>query len=283
MRIGVVAALIGVFCVVLVPAASAAATNGGFETGDTSGWTATGPGVITVPSGGAAAGTYYAQLTTENNCCGGAPGPGATLTQTVTLAAGEAVTGWAEWQGGDCSYMYDAGIVSVGGTPVWTGDCFGPLNTWTQWTFVAPSAGSYAITAHIVNTSDDFVSSSMGLDAVSTSGGSASGASVKCWNDEGNNGCAQYGHVALCDPLGHFLNVEQREWSSAYADATPAAYVQGYGLMCSLSNLVTYGGDPSGYVDSGYRVDQTGGQNPAESGLSDADFGAYYEFFKRVS
>lgn len=53
---------------------------------------------------------------------------------------------------------------------------------------------------------------------------------------------------------GLFVDLDAAVWqsernvpSSPYYGSRPAIYVDGYGLMCSLSDLVTYGGDPSRY------------------------------------
>lgn len=53
--------------------------------------------------------------------------------------------------------------------------------------------------------------------------------------------------------------------SSPYFGANPAVFVEGYGLMCQVSEVITYGGNPSQFKDSGVKVDGTG--MPAPPGL----------------
>ena len=47
--------------------------------------------------------------------------------------------------------------------------------------------------------------------------------------------------------------------------------------MCQLSDVATYGGDPSKFVDSGYTVDQMG--QSARPGSSPRESGALYEYY----
>jgi hypothetical protein len=112
----------------------------------------------------------------------------------------------------------------------------------------------------------------------------ASFGGAKCWNVAGDDGCAQLPRAAVCSSTGQFDNVlytQVFDPTSPYYGEKPAAYVQGYGLMCSLTDLVTYGGDPSQYVDAGYRVDEAGTRTPAE--MTDLQFGALYEYFAKKS
>lgn len=109
------------------------------------------------------------------------------------------------------------------------------------------------------------------------------GPQAACWNDLGTNGCFQTARSAICTKDG-FADVQAGQVNttdpnSPYYGATSAIYVEGYGLVCSLSDIATYGGDPSAYVDAGYRVDETG--TPAPPEYSDADFGANYEYYKK--
>ena len=50
--------------------------------------------------------------------------------------------------------------------------------------------------------------------------------------------------------------------TSPYFGARPAIYVEGYGLVCQITDIVTYGGNPANYRDSGTRVDGTGAVAP---------------------
>jgi hypothetical protein len=62
-------------------------------------------------------------------------------------------------------------------------------------------------------------------------------------------------------------------------DAVRPAYVEGYGLVCSLTDIASYGGDPGAYHDAGYKVNQEGIRAP--DGYTDADWGASYEYFAK--
>jgi hypothetical protein len=53
-----------------------------------------------------------------------------------------------------------------------------------------------------------------------------------------------------------------KDESSPYFGAVPAIYVQGYGLVCRISDITAYGGDPSKFRDAGVKVDGTGTQPP---------------------
>jgi hypothetical protein len=66
--------------------------------------------------------------------------------------------------------------------------------------------------------------------------------------------------------------------SSPYFRAAPAIFVQGYGLMCQISEVVTYGGNPSQFRDTGAKVDGTG--VPAPPGL-EAVWSAPYPYWTR--
>jgi len=94
--------------------------------------------------------------------------------------------------------------------------------------------------------------------------------------------------AAGADGSAHtFLQVAAADWAAGVNDpksllyqSTPAIYVQGYGTMCQLSDLVTYGGDPSKYADSGYTVNETGDATP--SGISPTAWGSAYEYYART-
>jgi hypothetical protein len=74
---------------------------------------------------------------------------------------------------------------------------------------------------------------------------------------------------------------EMSDPASIFYQAVPAIYVKGYGTMCQLSDLVTYGGDPSKFTDAGYKVNESGNATPP--GVSPADWGASYEYYVPTS
>jgi YVTN family beta-propeller protein len=85
------------------------------------------------------------------------------------------------------------------------------------------------------------------------------------------------------EQAGRFLSVTVAAWkagitdpTSALYNATPAIYVAGYGTMCGLSELATYGGNPANFTDSGTTVDETG--TPTHAG-ADPSNGPSYEYY----
>jgi hypothetical protein len=96
--------------------------------------------------------------------------------------------------------------------------------------------------------------------------------------------CLAGPHVRSDGTTGRFFQVTRAQWvagaadpSSIYYQSTPAIYVQGYGAMCELSDVASYGGDPATFSDSGTTVDGAGHTAPV--GDSPADWGAIYEYY----
>jgi hypothetical protein len=84
--------------------------------------------------------------------------------------------------------------------------------------------------------------------------------------------------------VGLFFDVDAANLAAGMSDPTsifyqavPAIYVKGYGTMCQISDLVTYGGDPAKFTDAGYKVNESG--IPTPPGVSPADWGASYEYY----
>jgi len=80
---------------------------------------------------------------------------------------------------------------------------------------------------------------------------------------------------------GRFADVAYSFWlaskddpSSTYYESTPAIYVQGFGTMCAISDVATYGGDPSAFIATGATVD--------ELGMSSGSDGALYEYYAKT-
>lgn len=157
----------------LAGSASAGIVNGSFETGDLTGWTANPVGLVSVvtsyksygPQFLPVQGSYFADLS-----AGAGANVYTTLDQTVTLAAGQTITGYAAFQANDYLPFNDDGYVSIDGVDVFAssvaavGD-FG--NTpWTKFTFTAPTAGSYTIEAGVENDLDNADASDLLLDDV---------------------------------------------------------------------------------------------------------------------
>jgi YVTN family beta-propeller protein len=86
--------------------------------------------------------------------------------------------------------------------------------------------------------------------------------------------------------LGLFFDVTAGGWAQGRVDpgsplfgSTPAIFVQRIGTVCRLTDIVTYGGNPADYVKTGYTVNETG--DPAPAGITAADWGAIYDYYKR--
>lgn len=153
---------------------SYAFTNGGFETGDLTGWSAT------VPSGGSVQaitsyfsyspveGRYFALLETDE------VGSYTTLSQTFTDGW---IEGWAAFKAEDYLPYDDNAAVQIFGpagllatpwsTSVSTVGDFG--NTpWEHWSWTAPSSGIYTVKYSVANGGDDSHQNSYALfDATS--------------------------------------------------------------------------------------------------------------------
>lgn len=183
--VALLALIVPLICLSVPKTTSAAniLVNGGFETGNFTGWN------VTIPPGGAAqvvtrfdfpvpaAGTYFAK---EGNyfalLTNGQQDVWTVVSQT--FAAGATISGWAffktvdfaPWNdeckveitvssGGQViATLFQASVLSVGnfgGTP------------WTYWSYAFANAGEYTIQARVVNRGDSAVASYVGLDGVS--------------------------------------------------------------------------------------------------------------------
>lgn len=128
--------------------------NGGFETGDLSGWTITARDVTRYGIGGDASpplpqeGSYFALLRSD------APAPWTQLSQYVTMEIGDKLEGWAyfnKWIIDAEAYVriYDASGSVLVDTP-W----IRTANTgWEQWSFTAQSYGDYLLVLGITEPS----------------------------------------------------------------------------------------------------------------------------------
>lgn len=155
-----------------VPALAAPSgfTNPSFEVGLT-GWTAT------VPTGGFAGavtnhggynpvhGGYLALLKTDG------PGSYTTLSQTFSVQAGDAISGWAFFKTSDAMPNFDNAQVQIlqGSTvlaTVFFGNTLGGTRPWTFWTYEFPVVGTYTLQARIANGGNALNDSFMGLDLI---------------------------------------------------------------------------------------------------------------------
>ena len=143
--------------------ASATLINGGFETGDLSGWSSY------VPSGGIAnvysnlngyspqEGSYFAGLKTDG------AGSYTHIWQDIDLDTGGKVSGKAAFDWGDyCGFWDNAWVKIYSGTSLvatpWYENGVGQVDywngPWTDWSFTASSASTYTVKFGVANASD---------------------------------------------------------------------------------------------------------------------------------
>jgi hypothetical protein len=154
------------------------------------------------------------------------------------------------------------------------------------------AAGPHSIALNIDPTSDE--SNANDFWNTSTDGTTLIANALAPPVTSGQTSTPGFAHIAVCTnaPVyrvadgswGTFADVDINMWNSTKGNAAspywgsrPAIYVAGYGLMCQLSDLAFYGGDPGAYTAAGYTVDGNG--NAAPSGMSASDAGAYYAFY----
>jgi len=145
-------------------------SNTGFELGSFAGWMLSDAALGEVVSSGALLGERYASLRS-----GAGQDTYTTLARSFTLAAGESLTGLAEFVAGDALPYDDDGYVTVsllGGASTLlfsasvasVGD-YGDTG-WAPFEFVAPEAGTYVLAAGVRNTQDNSVDSRLLLDGI---------------------------------------------------------------------------------------------------------------------
>lgn len=160
--------------------AEAVFINGGFETGDFTGWT------LTTPPGASAnvansftgdqgtiynpvEGSYLAWLKTDG------PGSYTTLTQNFNIFSGWWIEGWAAFDARDYLPYNDNAAVNIYGgsgsllaTP-WYSDVAAVGNygdgPWTYWSWIPPASGTYTLELRIANASDSILDSYALFDA----------------------------------------------------------------------------------------------------------------------
>lgn len=141
-----------------------AATNLGFEDG-TTGWTVSGNGGATTSIGGftAAYGTWFGYVQSDQQDVY------QTLTQVISLTAGQTVKGKVGFGTTDYLPFNDDGFFSINGSNIFAasvasvGD-FGSSG-WTNWSFTAPTTGSYTLQLGVRNRFDGGVPSFAVLDS----------------------------------------------------------------------------------------------------------------------
>ena len=203
-KIGIFIAAILVLMVFSVTSVSAQPTNGGFETGDYSGWG------NYIPSGGSidvntsytadsdwpddigptyspVEGNYFAVLKTDG------PGSYTTLRQDIYLNAGQTIKGYAAFDAQefyDVDYNDNATVIIKDSSnnvidTLWYSDVFkvGDLgeSPWESWEWTATTAGTYTLEMKVSNVGynyndnvdNSFLDSRALFDGISVSGSSA--------------------------------------------------------------------------------------------------------------
>lgn len=141
--------------------------NDGFEQGNLGGWSAVGD--VTVdgidrPTNG---GNFSALLVA------GSPGVYTTLSQSIFIGAGDNISGWVRWIGGDYLPFDDDGYVKISAPSIADITLFAAnisaygdfgISNWTQFSFTAPFADTYTLSAGVRNMTDSLNSSSLRLD-----------------------------------------------------------------------------------------------------------------------
>lgn len=130
-------------------------TNGDFGTGNLSGWSAT-SNVNVIPEGTGYAADLYAGL---------GAGVFTTISQLITLNAGDILSGWAQWLGHDYMPYNDNGFVKINGASLFYGDVsmFGDYasSAITPFSYTALASGTYTLSAGVTNSGDNGLSSEL--------------------------------------------------------------------------------------------------------------------------
>ncbi|MCO4761559.1 MAG: thrombospondin type 3 repeat-containing protein [Myxococcales bacterium] len=155
-------------CLTLLAAPAFGQINPGFESGNLSGWSAVGSASVVTGHVGysgtryaAPQGSYFARVTA------GCPWAPHFLSQSFTLAAGQSISGYAAFDARDYIPFADSARVKITAasvnTTAWYNDVYtvgtygdGP---WQQWTFTAPTAGTYKLIYQVQNYGDCALSS----------------------------------------------------------------------------------------------------------------------------
>jgi hypothetical protein len=162
--------------------ASAALTNGGFESGDFTGWTViTPPGAVSAVVTGALGqtpieGTYFGGITSDG------PGSYSVLKQTVLMDAGDTLSGYVSVYDGEYNAPCCANdivkleITASAGYVFATPFSFqsvdnttGSLIDWTYWEYTAGWYGNVVLKLSVTNGGDDLYETAALLDGVTHS------------------------------------------------------------------------------------------------------------------
>jgi Carbohydrate binding domain len=275
--------------------------NPGFESGlsgwNTSGSDTNGAGVTLTQVAGGHSGSFAALLTNadptlKNNCTLNdspdwvKPTSAGTYTGSIWVRADSAgaplILRFREWVGATLAGSATSTVtlstswqqVTVSYSPVSPGASTLDFNAYVQNAYGFPGVCFYADDASIVL-----------VPPAGPSAGPSAGSSVVSHAPRAMV-CLTAPHARTDGTTGAFFDITGSEWNAGVGDsssflyqATPAIYVQGYGTMCQLSDLVTYGGDPTHYVKTDYQVNESGLKTPA--GVSPTAWGAIYDYYAK--
>jgi hypothetical protein len=142
-----------------------AATNIGFESGTTTGWTTSGTAFASTGTSGFTAqyGNWFGVV------AAGSQNVYSTLSQSFTLAAGKRIRGFVGFKANDYLPFNDDAYLTVNGTPLFTASVasvgnFGSTG-WQAFSFEAPVSGTYTLQLGVANRGDSSVNSIAVLDA----------------------------------------------------------------------------------------------------------------------
>lgn len=99
------------------------------------------------------------------------PGSYTTLSQTFSVQAGDAISGWAFFKTNDAMPNFDNAQVqilqgSMVMATVFFGNTIGGTRPWTMWMYEFPASGTYTLRARIANGGNALNDSFMGLDLI---------------------------------------------------------------------------------------------------------------------
>lgn len=212
----------------------------------------------------------------------GSPTSGATYSLVPDVPSSPLLAGVSAFNGGTSNFM-EAVTLAPGSTQVahWNDGGSTPLVAYNAHSvglnFYPPSSD---IRSDFWDSSTDGATLLANALLFQTSGGGGGGGSgpriaVCTTTPVYRSGDGSYGSFADVDLS--FWNAKKADPSSPYFGATPAIYVQGFGLMCQPSDVVTYGGDPAKFTHQSYLVTELG--VPAPAGVDGTDAGAYYAYY----